>query len=69
MKTMFENEILYKSYNQFNYSKKALRINYKDKTYKIYNGGSCPVSFDKKTTTKFINEKIEELEAIGFKKI
>lgn len=69
MKTMYNNEIIYKSFYQFNYSKKGLRINYNDKTYKVYNGGDCPISYDKKTTTKFIDEKIKELELIGFKKI
>jgi len=59
-------EIIYKSFNQFNYSKKALKINYETKEYIVYCGGQCPISYDKKVSTKFINEKIEELKILNF---
>ena len=59
-------EIIFKSFNQFNYSKKALKINYETKEFIVYYGGQCPISYDKKVSTKFINEKIEELKALNF---
>ena len=59
-------EIIYKSFNQFNYSKKALKVNYEDKTCVVYCGSQAPISYDKKVSTKFINEKIEELKVAGF---
>ena len=62
-----QQEIIYKSFNQYNYSKKALKINYTTKTAVIYYGGQCPIHYDKKTTTKYINEKIEELKLLEFK--
>ena len=49
-------EIIYKSFNKYNYSMKAIKINYNDKTVITYYGGQCPIHYDKKTTTKFINE-------------
>lgn len=60
-------ERTYKSFNQFNYSIKAIKINYENKSFIVYYGGQCPISYDKKTSTKFINEKIEELQEMGFK--
>lgn len=59
-------EIIYKSFNQYNYSKKAIKINYEEKTCTVFYGGQCPIHYDKKVSTKFINEKIEELKTIGF---
>ena len=59
-------EIIYKSFNKYNYSMKAIKINYNDKTVITYYGGQCPIQYDKKTTTKFINEKIEEMTLFGF---
>ena len=59
-------EKTYKSFNQFNYSKKAITINYDSKKIYVYYGGACPIHYDKKTSTKAINEKIKELETAGF---
>ena len=59
-------EIIFKSYNQYNYSKKAIKVNYATKKIIVYYGGQCPISYDKKTTTKYINDKIEEYKQLGF---
>jgi hypothetical protein len=62
-------EIIYKSFNQFNYSIKAIKINYENKSFIVYYGGQCPIHYDKKTTTKFINNKIEELKLMKFEEV
>lgn len=57
----------YKAYNQFNFTILELNIDYDKKVYcldPLTNGKP-----DKKTTRKAINEKVKELDAIGFKKI
>lgn len=59
-------EIIYKSFNQYNYDKIALKINEEEKTATIYKGGACPISYDKKTTAKHIRELIELYRGAGF---
>lgn len=56
-----------KSFNQFNYSIMALKIDYAEKTAYKYYGGACPINYDKKVSTKAIKERIEELQSFGFK--
>lgn len=58
-------ETIYTSKNQYNYSIKQLIINYETKTYKLLYGGECRIS-PKNATTKFINNKIQELNLLGF---
>lgn len=58
----------YTSKNQYNYSIKQLIIDFDNKTYELRHGGQCRIA-KKNSTTKAINEKVEELKAIGFKEI
>ena len=55
----------YTNKNQFNYSIKQITIDYTTKTYIIRCGGECRIE-KKNATTKEINEKIAECEAMGF---
>lgn len=55
----------YTSKNQFNYSIKQITIDYTAKTYTVRHGGECRIE-KKNATTKAINEKIAECEAMGF---
>lgn len=50
--------------NKYGYTKRQLRIDYDNKTYKV---GSFKIIADKKVTDKLIDEKIEELKILGFK--
>lgn len=50
--------------NKYGYTKRQLRIDYDNKTYRI---GSFTIGSDKIVTSKLINEKIEELKCLGFK--
>lgn len=50
--------------NKYGYTKRQLRINYDNKTYKV---GSFTVGADRTVTSKLIDEKIEELKLLGFK--
>lgn len=59
---------IYTSKNQYNYSIKQLIIDFDNKTYELRHGGQCRIA-KKNSTTKAINEKVEELQAMGFKKI
>lgn len=56
---------IYTSKNQYNYSIKQIIINYTAKTYEVRHGGACRIE-KKNSTTKAINEKIEECKAAGF---
>ena len=56
------------SKNQFNYSVKQIEIDYDNKTFKVMHGGQCLIS-RKNSTTKAINQKIAEMQAIGIKEI
>lgn len=58
----------YTSKNQYNYSIKQIIIDYTAKTYEVRHGAECRIE-KKNTTTKAINEKIEECKAAGFKLI
>lgn len=58
----------YTSKNIYNYSIKQLIIDFDNKTYELRHGGQCRIA-KKNSTTKAINEKVEELKAIGFKEI
>ena len=53
------------SKNQYNYSIKQITIDYINKKYEIRHGGQCRIE-KKNSTTKAINEKIKECEAMGF---
>lgn len=53
------------SKNQFNYSIKQILIDYTNKRIFIYYGGQCRIA-KKNSTTKAINQKIEQLRAAGF---
>ena len=53
------------SKNQFNYSIKQIIINYSAKVYEVRHGAECRIE-KKNSTTKAINNKIEELKAAGF---
>lgn len=53
------------SKNQFNYSIKQIIVDYTNKTYLINYGSQCQIS-KKNSTTKAINQKIEQLQAAGF---
>lgn len=55
----------YTSKNQFNYSIKQITIDYTTKTYSVRYGSECRIE-KKNATTKAINEKIAECEALGF---
>lgn len=55
----------YTSKNKYNYSIKQIIINYTAKTYEVRHGGECRIE-KKNSTTKAINEKINELRAAGF---
>ena len=59
---------VYTSTNKYNYSIKQLIIDFDNKTYEINFGEQCRIA-KKNSTTKAINEKVEELKAIGFKEI
>ena len=59
---------IYTSKNQYNYSIKQLTIDFDNKTYELRHGGQCRIA-KKNSTTKAINEKVEELKAISFKEI
>ena len=50
--------------NKYGYTKRQLRIDYDNKTYKV---GSFTIGSDKTVTSKLIDEKIEELKMLGFK--
>lgn len=56
----------YTSKNQFNYSIKQITIDYTAKTYEVRHGAACRIE-KKNSTTKAINEKIEECKTAGFK--
>lgn len=56
---------IYTSKNQYNYSIKQIIIDYTAKTYEVKHGCECKIE-KKNSTTKAINEKIEELKAAGF---
>ncbi len=49
--------------NKYGYTKRQLRIDYDNKTYKV---GSFTISADKNVSSKLIDEKIEELKILGF---
>ena len=49
--------------NQYGYTVKQLLIDYGKKTFSV---GLFTIGADKTTTKKAINEKIEELRALGF---
>lgn len=53
------------SKNQFNFSIKQLIIDYTNKKYLINYGGQCRIA-KKNSTTKAINQKIEQLREAGF---
>lgn len=55
----------YTSKNKYNYSIKQIIINYTAKTYEVRHGGECRIE-KANSTTKAINEKIEECKAAGF---
>lgn len=48
--------------NKYGYTKKQLKINYKEKTYKVGNFKIMKAN----STAKGINLKIEELKILGF---
>ena len=50
--------------NKYGYTKRQLRIDYDNKTYKV---GSFTISADKNVSSKLIDEKIEQLKILGFK--
>lgn len=50
--------------NKYGYTKKQLRVDYDNKTYKV---GSFTIGSDRTVTSKLIDEKIEELKLLGFK--
>lgn len=50
--------------NKYGYTKRQLRIDYDNKTYKV---GSFTIGSDRTVTSKLIDEKIEELKLLGFK--
>lgn len=50
--------------NKYGYTKRQLRIDYDNKTYKV---GSFTIGADKNVSSKLIDEKIEELKILGFK--
>ena len=50
--------------NKYGYTKRQLRIDYDNKTYKV---GRFTISADKNVSSKLIDEKIEELKILGFK--
>lgn len=50
--------------NKYGYTKRQLRIDYDNKTYKV---GSFTIGADKTVTSKLIDEKIEKLKLLGFK--
>lgn len=50
--------------NKYGYTKRQLRIDYDNKTYKV---GNFTISADKNVSSKLIDEKIEELKILGFK--
>ena len=55
----------YTSKNKYNYSIKQIIINYTAKTYEVRHGSECRIE-KKNSTTKAINEKIDECKAAGF---
>ena len=59
---------IYTSKNQYNYSIKQLIIDFDNRTYELNFGGRCRIA-KKNSTTKAINEKVEELQAMGFEEI
>lgn len=59
---------VYTSKNQYNYSIKQIIINYTAKTFEVRHGAECRIE-KKNSTTKAINEKIEELKQLNFKQI
>ena len=54
------------SVNQYNYTKRQLRVDYDNKTYEVGDFKWVP---DHKVSNKEIDRKIEELKAAGFKEI
>lgn len=59
---------IYTSKNQYNYSIKQIIIDYTAKTFEVRCGAECRIE-KKNSTTKAINEKIEELKQLNFKQI
>lgn len=49
--------------NKYGYTKRQLRIDYDNKTYKV---GCFTIGADKTVPSKLIDEKIEELKLLGF---
>lgn len=50
--------------NKYGYTKRQLKIDYDNKTYKV---GNFTIGSDKTVTSKLIDEKIQELKILGFK--
>ena len=61
-----EKIIYYGNKNKYGYTTIQLKIDYENKTYEV---GHFKQSVDKLTTRKAINEKIEELNMLGFNPI
>lgn len=56
------------SKNQFNYTIKQIIIDYTNKKYEVFCGSSAKIA-KKNSTTKAINEKIEQLNAAQFERV
>lgn len=56
------------SKNKYNYTTKQIIIDYTKKEYQVINGCAARIA-KKNSTTKAINEKIEQLKAAKFKQI
>lgn len=50
--------------NKYGYTKRQLKIDYDNKTYKV---GNFTIGADKTVTSKLIDEKIQELKILEFK--
>ena len=57
--------VIWENKNKYGYTTMQLKIDYDKKTYEV---GSFKICADKKVTKRQINEKIEELKMLGFKK-
>lgn len=55
---------IYSCKNKYGYTKRQLKIDYDNRTYKI---GNFTIGADKTVTSKLIDEKINELKILGFK--
>ena len=55
---------IYSYKNKYGYTKRQLKIDYDNRTYKI---GNFTIEADKTVTSKLIDEKINELKILGFK--